>query len=36
MRFPLEYGFEFTSPMRPILPLLFSILRRWTVLPSGL
>jgi hypothetical protein len=36
MRFPLEYEFEFISPMRSVLPLLVSILRRWTVLPSGL
>jgi hypothetical protein len=34
--FPLEYGFDFESLMRAILPISCSLLRSWTVLPSGL
>jgi len=34
--FPLEYRFDFRSQMRTILPVSCSLLRSWTVLPSGL
>ena len=34
--FPLEYRFDFESLMRAILPISCSLLRSWTVLPSGL
>ena len=34
--FPLEYRFDLESLMRAILPISCSLLRSWTVLPSGL
>jgi hypothetical protein len=34
--FSIEYRFDFRSEMRAILPISCSLLRSWTVLPSGL